>query len=506
MRRTALQLLLPAFALAAGCADPVQSPQCHQPAADCPVPVASGVVDPLRHIGRASGPTFIEIVDVVAAGDLVYACTGTKGLTIYDASADDAPPQTRSDRIGPASQGLADARFPRCQHVGLDPVLDRVVITNRGDEIQPTPWLWVYDISDPKTVTSVGGWTPGKSVEGAVMHDGRIYVAMHTSGVTIVDDDGTGTLVGVGSYADDESDAWQPVLVGEHLLVAEGATGLRSYDVAGDEPVLLATLTLSGSSRDLVVRDDIAFVATSGGIASVDISDPSDPKLLGEIEADGTTLAVALGAGHTIVTAEWDEVRGYDFSDPKNPTAVFSELVPSDDTRSRILAVDADPTRNRVYAGEWRGLHAYHQAQDATGPEISVTPGTLQFGHVGDGDSVAKVVVVRNRGDQTLTISDVVGGPGLSADVQCLQIEPGGAAPIEVTFAPLSNAAFDSTLKLCSDDPDEQEHSVDVTANVPGIDVGDPVPMFELTDHNGEVWSPAQLKGNVAVLAYFATF
>ncbi len=501
-----MRRLLPGLALLlTACPDPAKIPQCHEAGADCPKPAATGVIDPLQHIGRSEGPTFIEIVDVVAAGDVVYACTGTKGLSIYDASGD-GPPPTLRDRIAPASLGIADPSFPRCQHIGLDTEAGRIVITNRGDEIQPTPWLWVYDISDLTAIEPVGGWTPGDSIEGVAYEGGRIYAATHTTGVTIVEDDGTGTFVGVGNFADDESDAWLPVKVGDHLLVAEGATGLRTYDVAGDAPVLLATLALEGSSRDLVVRDGVAFVATSGGVASVDVTDPANPRLLGQTAVDGTTLGVALGAGNTIVTAEWDQVRGYDVSDPAAPVAAFSELVPSDDTRSRILAIDGDPARNRVYAGEWRGLHTYQQATDGTGPDIFVTPGTVQFGQVAPGDSLDRVVVVRNRGDQPLTISDIVGGPGLSADTQCLQIDPGGAAPIEVTFEPRDEAVFGSGIKFCSDDPDQEEHTIDVTANVPGIDVGDRVPMFELTDQNGEVWSPARLQGNVAVLAYFATF
>lgn len=506
MRPIPRSSLLALGALLAGCSSSTELPQCQKPTGDCPQATAVDIIDPLQHLGRAPGPTFIEIVDVLAAGDLVYACTGTKGLTIYDAAADDGPPTTLADKIGPKSSGLADSSFPRCQHVHLDEANQRVVITNRGDEIQPAPWLFVYDVSDPTAVREIGGWTPAASIEGAIIEGTRVYAAMHTAGITIIDDDGTGTLVGVGAFSDDDSDAWQVVKTGTTLVAAEGATGLRTYDVSGDEPVLLATVPLEGSSRDLVVRDDIAYVANSGGIATVDISDPGNPTLLGQLDVDGTSLGIALGAGSTVVTAEWDEVRGYDVSDPANPVPIFSETVPSDDTRSRVLGIDADPERNRVYAGEWRGLHAYEQRTDGTGPEIFVSPQTVQFGVVPAGESEARVVIVGNQGDQPLTIFDIVGGSGLSTSEQCLQIAPGAAAAVEVRVEPDNDAVFGSGIKFCSDDPDESEHTIDVSANVPGIAVGDRVPQFELTDQNGEVWSPSRLRGKVAVLAYFATF
>jgi len=473
---------------------------------DCPSPLASGVVDPLVHLGRAEGPTFIEIVDVVAHGDVVLACTGTKGLTIYDASSEDSAPTTLLDKVAPIGEGLADASFPRCQHIGLDGAADRVVITNRGDEIQPNPWLWVYDIADPTNVRAVGGWAAAPSIEGAVLEGDRVYVAMHSDGIAVVQDNGSGTFVPVGTFFDADSDAWLPVKVGDTLLVAEGATGLRTYDVAGDVPVLLATLALNGSSRDIALRGTTAYVATSQGVAAVDIQDPNAPRLLGEIEVDGTALEVAVGLGDTVITAEWDGVRGYDASDPAALLPDLSERIPSDVSRSRVLAVDADPERARVYVGEWRGLHAYTQVEGGTGPDLFVTPSELQFGSLAPGQTEDRVVVVRNRGDQPLTVSDISASAGLSVDTQCLQIEPGASAAIEVRFSPVDTQPVDAQIKFCSDDPDEPDLVIGVSANVPGVGVGDPVPAFELFDIEGNAWSPAALEGKVAVLAYFATF
>ena len=462
------------------------------------------VVDPLKHLGRAEGPTFIEIVDVQPAGRHVYACTGTKGLTIYDTSGGGAA-RTLRDRIAPTAVGLADPSFPRCQHIGLDPAAGRIAITNRGDEIQPRSWVWVFDVANPADPKPVGGWTPDGSVEGVVLDGARLYLAMHGDGVFIVEQSG-GSFTGIGSFADDESDAWLPVLVGDTLIVAEGATGLRTYDVSGAEPVLLATLPLAGSSRDVVIDGGVAYVATSGGLASVDIADPAAPRLLGEIEVAGTALEVALAADDVLVTAQWDQVRGYDISDPSSMRSLFGEVVPSDDIRSRILAVGADPERRRVYAGEWRGMHTYEQSAGGSAPDIFVTPGALQFGTVNSGETREAVIVLRNEGDKTLTVTDIIGGPGLTSDTQCLQVEPRAAEAIEVRFESAASDVFGSGIKVCSDDPDEGEHVIDVTANVPGTDVGSRVPAFELADTTGQIWSPDRLEGNIAVLAYFATF
>jgi peroxiredoxin len=47
---------------------------------------------------------------------------------------------------------------------------------------------------------------------------------------------------------------------------------------------------------------------------------------------------------------------------------------------------------------------------------------------------------------------------------------------------------------------------VRVSGNLPGVDVGDPLPAFALVDTEGKTWDSTALKGNIAVLSYFATF
>lgn len=470
----------------------------------CPHPVQESFADPLVHLGRAEGDTFIEPLDIAVDGDIVYVCTGTQGLTIWDA-ADGRTPRLLVENVGP--QGVVHARFPRCQHVALDPANDRLVLTNRGDEVQPTPFLAVYDISDPSGPAEVDHLTTVDAVEGAIIRDGTVVAAMHTAGVQVFDLDTR--LARRGGHADEVSDAWQPVwLDANTLAVAEAQSGLRIYDSTAVDPVVLADVPLAGSSRDVVVRDGRAYVATSDGLAVVDVADPSAPVVLSEIPTDGTTLAVALGLSGTVLTAQWDRLRGYDVTDPGAVESIWSELVPTDGDFSRVLGLGSDPERARVYAGEWEGVHAYEQRAEAIGPDLVPAPAGLQFGRVEPGDTADEVLVLRNRGNRPLTVFDVVGLSDLVPDTRCLQIGPGDSAALEVRYRPASGAELDAprALKICSDDLDRPETFVGATANVTGVGVGDPVPDFDLRDLAGSQYSASSLEGNVAVLAYFATF
>ncbi len=478
------------------------APDC-RPAARTGCATAAGAAgtDPLVHLGRGESSTFIEITDLVVDDQLVFACTGVRGLAIWDASDDE--PELLVEGVALAEH--ADSSFPRCQHVGLDRAADRVVITNRGDEIQPVAWLQALDVADPRQPKPIGEWVPGDgSIEGVVVDGARLFVARHTAGVTELRF-GNGGLDVVGSFEDGQSDAWQPVLVGDTLVVAEGATGLRTYDVAGDDPQLLATLPIAGSSRDVVLDGDRAYVAASGSIAVVDLSDPAAPVLLGEVATFGTALAVAVAAPGTIVVAEWDELRGYDVSDPAAPTVVFSERVPTSGEFSRVLAVDADPARARVFGGEWEGLHQFG-LREGSAAEISLNPLALQFGNIAAGDSEAAVLVVRNQGDRPLAVHDVAVPDAVKASETCFEVEPGGAYAIELSLAPTDGREFTGEVAVCSSDPDEPRAVVGLSANVDGLGVGDPLPTLALRDLSGRTWTNADLDGKVAVLAYFATF
>jgi len=489
--------------------DPGAVSQCPPPdRASCPAASTEAFIDPLAHLGVAESSSFIEISDVLVDGELVFACTGVRGLVIWDASSD--APGMLVENVKPAQH--AHGRFPRCQHVGLDRQTRRVVFTNRGDEVQPVPWLAVADASEPRSPTIVAQWSdPSVSVEGAIIEGSRVVVAGHTAGVLELALE-EGALSVVGSFSDEQSDAWQVVALPDDpdvIVAVEGQTGLRTYRLGPDGPELLATVPLEGSSRDVILtgpQGRTAVVASSSSIAIVDVRDPAAPELVSATPTTGTALALASIGGGTIVTAEWDEVRGYDVSDPSAVREVFAERLPAPAEFSRVLAIDADASTRRVFAGEWHGLNVLEHEPAGTGPDLTVTPQALQFGQVGPGEQDDAVLVLRNDGDLALTVHEIVTAQGVSVDQRCLQIPAGSAAAVEVTVAPPTDAELRTAVRVCSDDPDEPSRDVGLSANIEGLDVGDPAPEFSLRDLTGRTWSTADLEGNVAVLAYFATF
>ncbi|MGH1340906.1 MAG: choice-of-anchor D domain-containing protein [Nannocystales bacterium] len=496
--------LLSLFALV-GCAvepDPAAPALCRSAARPgCPTSPGA-TVDPLQHLGRANTNTFFEITDILAHGDLALVCSGVRGFSVFDTSQE--VPQLLVERVSPGA-GLSNSQFPRCQHVGFDPDTSRVVITNRGDEVQPTPWLAIYNLADPSRPQLLGSWSPvSGSIEGVAIRGNRIFAALHGHGLVALEL-ADGDVVETGRVVEEGTDAWQPVLRDDLLALADGGSGLRLFDVSERDPRLLSTVALQGSSHDVLLEDDRAYVVTSSGISIVDVADTSAAALLAEQPVSGTALDVALLGPRQIVVAQWDSLRGYDFTEPADPVSLFSETVPTDDSFSRVLAVGAVAARARVFGGEWTGLHAFAYSASA-GPEVDLSPSSLQFGNVQPSDSDARVLLISNSGTRPLTVHDVTGSADVTVDETCFVVEPGRSKAVEVQLSPGSSASLQSAIRVCSDDPDEPRLEVPLTANVPGLAVGDPAPSFALRDLEGNTWTHADLEGKVAVLAYFATF
>ena len=472
----------------------------------CDTPADAPYVDPLVHLGRAAGSTFIEVLDVVHNHPYVYACSSVQGLNVWDAGAD-GPPTVLQAAIDPTNNP-----YPHCQHVNLDKEANRLAFTNRGDELNPIPFIWVADISNPAAPAFVAGWEGPESIDGVELVGDRIWAAAHGAGIVVFDVTGSGLggITEVARFSDPDSDAWQPLKHGDYLLVAEGPIGLRSYDISGPTPQLVATVPIDGSSKDLVVHKDIAYVAASSRIAAIDVSDPTMPVLVGEIETQGTALQVAIGLNETLLVAEWDKLRGYDINDPANIVPELSEVMPKsqpNDAFTRILTVDAAPEFNRVYPGEWKGMHSYAQTPCGVGPDLDVSPDSLQFGVVNAGGLDVRALILRNDGNRPLQIANIAASaPSMTINTPTLAIAAGEAEAVEVTFTPANPVEVKASVVIDSDDLDQDPFNLGVSGNVAGVDVGDPLPTFSLQDTDGVTWTNADLAGKVAVMAYFATF
>ncbi|MDP8240375.1 MAG: choice-of-anchor D domain-containing protein, partial [Candidatus Hatepunaea meridiana] len=106
----------------------------------------------------------------------------------------------------------------------------------------------------------------------------------------------------------------------------------------------------------------------------------------------------------------------------------------------------------------------FAEEQDET-PSIAVSPESLNFGEVAVNNSEDLTLTISNEGNADLTISDIsIDSEYFSTNFDGeFTIEPDGEHQLTVTFAPDEFGVHEGTLTIASNDPDNEEMTIDLT-------------------------------------------
>ena len=93
--------------------------------------------------------------------------------------------------------------------------------------------------------------------------------------------------------------AWDLVAVGKYAYLADGAAGLKVYDISKPaSPTLVATCDTPGTAKDVSVVGRYAYVADgASGLQVVDVADPTRPRIVGALPTPSAAEHVAMSLG-----------------------------------------------------------------------------------------------------------------------------------------------------------------------------------------------------------------
>ncbi|NIM16544.1 MAG: hypothetical protein GTO45_31410 [Candidatus Aminicenantes bacterium] len=208
--------------------------------------------------------------------------------------------------------------------------------------------LRIFDISDPTAPDLVGSHTTAAGLRRIYVNGQYAYAASRYSGLVILDISHPSHPKCVGQL-DMDSRVYDVYVAGNYAYAATYDNGLYIIDIREPAtPNLVGHLdtdtsnlyTLDGSHRDIgiFVKSNHAFLAEGrGGLKIIDISDPSRPCLAGEFYGKGWASGVfvkddyAYLASRSYYPNREDLVKGsfqiIDVSDPSDPF-LTGEIVP----------------------------------------------------------------------------------------------------------------------------------------------------------------------------------
>jgi hypothetical protein len=355
----------------------------------------------------------------------------------------------------------------------------------------------------------------GVSYEGIDTSNGLIYVALRRHGLGIYRRTSTGFLR-IGSFAGLEN-AWGVRVRGNTAFVTDGLGGLAIVDVSNPSaPSLVGRAAIDGQARGLAIDGNHAYVAAgAAGLVVVDVSDLGAPKVTGAARVSGSAIRVDYSDGLAFVAA-WNDARVYDVSNPAAPRfigaarmtrAIGREDDGRPDVTSRTLGVAAH--RDVMFAGNWHVIHSFRVHPERRAPSLVLPEDVnlVDFGPVAPGALARVPLAVRNQGTAPLTIVDAaIDQPSFTVEPRELRVPPGETATFALAFAPKSADKTTALLRFSTDDPDHPAREGYLVANQPGLGVGKRFPEARVALVDGGRWTSAALEGHVALVAYFATF
>ncbi len=457
----------------------------------------AGKSDPVEFLASYAGPSFSELGDIEVDGDKVWFCSGVIGLNVYDAS---NPNKMKIlDRV---SFAAGDAYYPRCQHLAL--AGKNAYATNRGDSIQPDSFISKIDASNPAHLTEVDSLVSEDNYEGITAVRDLLFVAAHEDGLIALN---RHNLEEVGRVTEGLTNPWQVRIDGDLAYVADGDAGLTLVDIS--DPTAMearATIATGGTAKDLELWNDVAYVAAgSAGLAVVDLQ---TNELTGVRDTPGSALAVARSrAMNAVYVSDWNDVRVFDVTDRRAPVLIGHEpVLLHSDQESRTLGIGAGDG-DVFFSGNWTELSSYRYHADRASPDLDLSPGQLFLQRTEGGESTRGLLTITNSGGLPLEVTSAsVHGKGLEVDLEPFTLNSGLSSTLAVTFAPRRGHPLDGWINLRSNDPDEPNKCVPVTANRDGLGVGDKIPNATFFSLDGEAFNTREMGGKVVLLAYFATF
>ncbi len=333
-------------------------------------------------------PTDGDAVSVTYTDGFVYVGDTTQQLYTVDVSNPDLPT-------------MVDV-------VALPGIAQQIAITN-GVACLATysAGLCVFDVSVPQDPVHLTTLATPSSARGVVLDGGYAYIACHTAGLVVVDMttpadpdivamlplDNTATGVdladgfaflatGVECAVVDVSDPLSPQLIGKEdfggttwdVAVADGYACVvdDQFHMAKinnpDKPDWLTTLTTPGTTRDMDLVGDLAFLANQDNLQIVDVSDPSVPTAVGSLPYAAGVYDVAVQDDHVYAISDYfTGVLVIDVADVTAPEVVTT-------LPDAILANTVETYGHALYIATMLGFRIY----DCSDPAAPVFVGNLE--------------------------------------------------------------------------------------------------------------------------------
>ncbi len=193
--------------------------------------------------------------------------------------------------------------------------------------------LHVYDITEPEDPDSVGSFNVRTSADEVIVEGDYAFVAGNSGGLRIIDISQPDSMAEVGFFDPDEHWSNSISVSGNIVYELDRGRVLRVIDMSEFEnPEEIRFLILPGPlgyARKVFVWEDFLFIARSGGLQKLDVSDPADPIIVQTIRVPGNVMSVDVENEYAYVTNTELGMFIIDLSEADGIAEKTNQLIPS---------------------------------------------------------------------------------------------------------------------------------------------------------------------------------
>jgi hypothetical protein len=432
-------------------------------------------VDNIQQLGF-NGVNPNHLMDVEIFGAKAYVSVGfNQGLETYDIS----------NPFNPSRLSTSPPANWRSRHYG-----DTLFVFARENGLR------IYRLTGSTTpVGSCGTGSLNIMYEGGAQVGNTLYAASHQNGLVAINIVNLAGPFISGGLNLAHNACWNVEASGSHLFVANGRYGLSVISTIGGMSEI-ATLDLPGLANDIVLDGNVAVLSLGpSGIATVDVSIPSNPLLMDIHPSQGSAWGCGL-QDHKVVVGSWRSLELFDVSNPAAITLAGWENTP---TWAMGADIEFFPNGgyNLIAEADWTGLGTYRQGVESN-PDIDVSPQRIDFGlQSGIADCV---VIVRNTGGATLIVTNITHPNGINVLPDSFSLASGDSITVTVTA---TEQSVYGSLTYLSNDPDEATVNQFVYVNNTSFpQVGSLAPDFTLSGTDGNTYILSNLRGHIVFLEF----
>lgn len=271
---------------------------------------AQATLTSVGHTTNSSSGGGAYATAVVISGKYAYLANGTDGLRIYDVSNPANPVNTGHVNDGGYAVGVA--------------ISGNYVLLGNGQD-----GLRIYDVSWPSNPVSVGHANDGGG-SGYASHvavSGNFaYLANATDGLRIYNISNKALPRNIGHVAAN-GDLSGPIGItlsgGRAYAACDQFGGLLICDISNPtNPVALGQIDTGGIASGVAVSWPYAFLANGHNFRAYDVSNPVSPLPLGQVETYPIAYDVAVSGNYAYLAIGSAGVQVFDVSNPTNLTLV----------------------------------------------------------------------------------------------------------------------------------------------------------------------------------------